>query len=848
MGAQGDDEVFVGKGSFRIDRSRALEKLMRFQLPNAWMYPLPWIQAAVASGASQIFVNAPFSGFELAFHGQSWDPEDIQDPYRHLFEEDPDGGKTRYRELAVGLLSVLRLNPEHVSVMFGYNGKEFALNVKSVTEERLETLAGWPLKDMSMKHGSRVNLSIWVQLSADSRLHRGEAQYLKDYCRRCPIPIAFAGTDLTVRSKEPDTLIRRRFSQDGVEGELALRHQWMENSRLELVIRGVRVATEHPRLPGAQADGYVRDDAFKKSLSQMGVVKETRYQAALRRAGAESVELLRDCITWSWKLAPAVVPCLRAGNGHNLWMPWIGASFGENLKDLLIPHGDIGTSEARLPEDWPALLSPAASRVYWMSVLAATLRHACLRLRDDMLAGKGGVPDMLWNAPVLFDTRGMPLTLKTITDVSRCLGHVPYLDGSPPRPTGSLATAWIVRPPDLQFLQAFFPGEDTVRRLTDEALASWSETEVSGPKLEEENLLVRLSFRAGDVIGEAGLSVAPHTKLSRIRWLSGGRPLGRTVWPLHGLRLEAVLDDHRLSGSPRPEGPEAAQAVADTLARVPELYREAAAKYDPMVDVPQHAMLREHLLDFFFFCWDAASQSCGEHAWLESLPLFREADGRILSLADIRAAADAGSKPTLLSSSHPPKLRELVTGFPEHAWGIFAGSPLVEAIKPISPPPPKTEEAPAKKVVVPVPKKEEQPIPQISKGQPEAPKESPVQDMAPDRAAVLKKWLKALKNTGACPLPDDAVEHVCFRETEGAPLVQFQGGSEWGLNLAHPLVKAIASQRGLDTVIPYLVSVYCTGVNRIQRDVTDAEDARLTEALVDIALQTYLSEPGRRTR
>jgi hypothetical protein len=845
MGDPNGDEVFVGKGSFRVDRSRALEKLMRFQLPNAWMYPLPWVQAAVACGASRIFISAPFSGFEFAFYGRSWDPEDIQDPYRHLFEEDPDGSKTRYRELAVGLLSVLRLNPERVSVMFSCAGKEFALNVRSVTEERLEPLAGCPLKDMSTKYGSRINLSIWVQLSAGSRIGRGETQYLADYCRRCPIPITLSGSSLAEPSKEPETLIRRRFSHEGVEGELALRHQWIENSRLEFVIRGVRVATEHPRLPGAQGDGYIRDDAFKKSLSQMGVVKESRYQAALLRAGAQSVELLRDCIAWAWKLAPTVAPCLRAVNGHNLWMPWIGASFRENLKDLLLPHGHGAMPEAPLPEDWPGMLVPAASRVYWMSVLMTTLRYACLRLRDDMLAGKDGVPDMLWDAPVLFDTSGKPLTLKTVTDVSRCLGHVPYLEGSTPGPTGSLATAWIVRPPDLQFLQAFFPGEDTVRRLTDEALAAWSETEVSGPKLEEQNLLARLSFRAGDVNGEAGLSVSLHTKFSRIRWLAAGRPLGRTVWPLRGLRLEAVIDDRRLPGSPRPEDPEAAQAVAELLARVPELYREVAAKYDPMIDVPQHAMLREHLLDFFCFCWDAAGQSCGEYAWLESLPLFREADGRMLSFADIRAAAGSGRKPTLLSSPHPPKLRELATGFPEHAAGLFAGSPWVEAIKPIVSPAPKAEEAPPTKVVTPAPKKEEeQPKKQIQ----EPPKEAPVQDMAPDRTAVLKKWLRALKNTGACPLPDDAVEHVCFRETEGAPLVQFQGGSEWGLNLAHPLAKAIASQRGLDTVVPYLVSVYCTGVNRLQRDVTDEEDARLTEALLDIALRTYLPESGRRGR
>ncbi len=129
------DGKLVESGAFRVDRSRALDKLMRFQLPEARMYPLPWVQAAVASGATKVVITPQPTGLQFDFDGQPWTKRDLADPYRHLFDEDPDGSKTRHRELAIGVLTALRVPPISITATFVDEGKAWALVVKDVSSK-----------------------------------------------------------------------------------------------------------------------------------------------------------------------------------------------------------------------------------------------------------------------------------------------------------------------------------------------------------------------------------------------------------------------------------------------------------------------------------------------------------------------------------------------------------------------------------------------------------------------------------------------------------------------------------------------------------------------------------------
>lgn len=483
------DDILVDQGSFRIDRNRALEKLMRFQLPDARMYPLPWIQAAVAGSAKRIHISALPAGFELAFDGVPWTPAELADPYRHLFEEDLSGDKARNRELGIGLLSVLRLKPSHVSLMFAHEGKECILTVSSLTMEKLDTRPGRPLADQQDRYGDPIAMSIFVGLQ-DS--FAKELEHIEKFCRHCPIPISVAKKTLSWPGDSPgpgasgEPALERRFSQDGAQGRLSLTRETLAASRVEFVTHGVTIADETLMLPGLQGAGLVRDDALRKSLSQMGIVKEERYQNTLRALEAASLELLKESVSRAIALAPRVGGLLWDGNLRPLWLPWVGHSMKERLNSMIV------TAASQLPGeefDRNAVLNH--------SLIVGALREACYHHRIEMLKRAGGTPELLWDAPVLFDLGGRPLSLRALEMQRRWLGHVPYSDSPSKSPPGTLAVAWTLRDPDRLFIEEFFPGE--ARRVAGERVDA---PPAVRPTLEDQNILIKAPIEDGGARGE----------------------------------------------------------------------------------------------------------------------------------------------------------------------------------------------------------------------------------------------------------------------------------------------------------------------------------------------------------
>lgn len=846
-----DEHSLVDSGSFRIDRKRALEKLMRFQLQDARMYPLPWIQAAVASGATFIRVWPLPSGFDMAFDGMPWTPEELRDIYRHLFEEDPDGSKTRLRELAVGVLSALRVQPQHISITFAHDGAEPVLHIKSLMEERLETGAGESL----FRYGPDTKMSIYVGMHAS---YAKELAHIKRLCAHSPVPIEIAhyGGESTKLGGEPDEVPAGRVIEgEGVRGRLALSQESLAVSRVDLVTHGVTVATEKIKLSGAQAQGFVHDNGLRKSLSQMGIVKDERYRRAMGLVEDASRKLLEDALIRARALAEKAGARLRDARLRKFWMPWVERSLSENLQYMF----DMRGAAAPAPEaGGDSLISPypeakagPEDQTFWLSVFMAVLREACLNHRIEMLQRKSGIPEMLWGAPVLLDTQGEPLALQTLDLQSRWLGYIPYLDDISPPNVLKKTAAWIIREPDLDFMKAFFSGD--VRRLRMDTAA---DARVQ-PTLDEPNLLAKRPFRGETACGELGLSLSPHSRSSRIRWLRDGLPVGRSNWPLKSLRLEAVVDHPSLTRPPNPRSaaplPAAAlECLSAIAAAAPELYRRIMLEYRPEEASPRQAIIREHLLDLMVSGWDPKARDCPSHPWLAEVPLFREMEGALISLADLRANAAKGRRSLLCSTPHPGSLQHLTAGYPMHAEILFKDSDLVEGVAPRTPAPEPEDEAP------PVMRASAKPAPPFPAVRPKPPAPEPppvkpaekIEDLAEGktapppkpaprggaRVAGLRRALGRMKKLNACPLPDDLIANLTSVSNPGGRLIEKTPEEFWALNLEHPLVRE-ADRGAPETAEPYLLSILFTGLNRIYKDITDEADVRFSLALAESILE-----------
>lgn len=806
--------LLVGSGGFRVDRNRALDKLMRFQLPDARMYPLPWVQAAVASQAGWIRVVPQPAGLEFSFDGMPWTLEDLSDPYRPLFDEDPDGSKTRQRELAIGLLTALRIPPSHITATFTHEQAQYILHLEDITKEHVEPAGQYDDKAPAM--------TIFVAVKTSFAKER---EFLTRYARRCPVPITIQRARLEVAA-EPEGILSARFSRDGVSGEVRLPEWAPDQSRIELVTHGVVVAEEWMRLPGAQVEGWVRNDNFRKTLSQMGVVKDTFYLQGMGVLAVHSQHLLKETAARAWQRAPACGSALADEGMRLCWMPWETANLSERFGALIAPGSAGRAAEVGALRE--------------QSILVSTLRQACLHRRADIEADKptDGLPEILVEAPVLFDALGRPLALRPLIAQARWLGHVPTVDSLHAAAPGPLTAAWIVREADRRFLEAYFPGR--VRNLRARDVAALDPS--ARPVLDDPNLLVKLPFMAGPVSGEAGLSISPHPRRSRVRWIGAPGPLGATSWELRGLRIEAALFHPDLAAAPREDAPgaKAKAALAALLSAAPALYQLIAREYAAEQDTPRMAVIREHLLDFMRLTYDARSLDTPAVPWLAGLPLMLDKQGKRVSLEDLRARSKSGKKTPIRISVHSPRLAALVDGYPNHMQLLFGTSELIELTGPAPAPVPKPAEIRRlpKTARLEPPPPEAEDLMRPPRSSHEEPSFPATDDLVVDRSGELKGWLSVLKRRGSSQIPDAALRSLRLVESGRGPFLRFSSENGWELDSAHPLAAPLGALAPADA-IPYMASLAHTGLNRALSGITDAQDALFIEALAALTLERY---------
>ncbi|HBL16195.1 MAG TPA: hypothetical protein DD417_05385 [Elusimicrobia bacterium] len=770
----------------------------------------------------------------MTFDGLPWLPDEFRDPYQHLFEEDPDGRRTRMRELAVGLLTVLRLRPDHVSVMFTANGSEFVLQVESLLSERLEHYIGPPLEEQRRMFGPGAQMNIFVSLTGS---HDQELAFLEEYCRHCPVKISVGTRPLRAKERELPPFLSRAFTRGGVSGELEVPPGAPETSTIELVTRGVRMAVERPRLPGLQVTGFVRDDGLRKSLSQTGIVHDDRYQRALDAVSDASAQLLDEAAGLALSAAPDVGVGLSQRN-FRCWMPWVKPTMREQLGMFLYP----GLSPKPIQEDKQGFA------MFRMSVFVAALRASTLQHRIEMLKDAPGIPERLWDAPVLFESDGKALTLRVLERQRRWLGHVPYSrDKVPSFAAGRVTAAWIVRDADLEFLEAFFPSQ-----VLELDVGARVPTVRSRPVLDADNLLARASFAEGQASGEAALSLSPHPASSQIRWLSNGTPLGVSVWPLDGLRLEAVVENPALSEAPEPAAlasgafasSVASHCLGAIMSAVPALYRDLGLLYRAEEETPRQAVIREHLLDLFCRSWDPARKDCGDHPWLAEAALLRDARGKAVSLKDLRAAHDAGTKLVLDWSPHPRRQRGVFSVCSARLRGLLSASGLIEAMLEDKAPP--AAEAPVRRPVRSAPMPSAPATPAAPERAPAAPFEE-LAGAGPERLeGGLRAWFSELSARGACPLPVNVIAALRVGAKEGGKLLWSgaKGTPGFVLNAEHPLVRGLVAGPALRDTLPYAASVCFSGFNRLFKDISDAEDEQFILGLLDLALERTAGDHG----
>lgn len=415
-GVQEDGGVLVCSGSFVVDKQRALDKLMRFQLPDPESCLLPMIRCAQSCKPSEISISEIMpNGLELRFDGEPLERERLADPYAALFET-KTAANAAARHLATGLLCALRLKPQTITVSAGRPGARFRLKIDGLGKESLQTSEG-PGK------GTMIRL-LWGGSTSVFRNGRLLSR-VRERCSLSPVPLLVNGRDIPRERAGGAGLY---FEEGAVYGHISV-PKWAEpSSVLTPAVSNVTLDNSlSVKLHYLQVAGYINSDYFTMNISQTGVINNTRCSKAVGVVARQVPLLLEYVLRMHRDSLPSAGKVMAYGGLHTLWRKCVegGRPLKAGLLDgLLKTARDIVFPGSRAAA---ARREQAEKQVQEAARVTMWLREAFGRVLGEYKEDSSDpVLKALWEAPAFLTIHAEARSLAQVQEQHERMGFVPY--------------------------------------------------------------------------------------------------------------------------------------------------------------------------------------------------------------------------------------------------------------------------------------------------------------------------------------------------------------------------------------------------------------------------------------
>lgn len=604
--AREDEGVLVGTGAFLVDRAQALDKLMRFQLPEPLGFLLLWLRAASASGATYFAVDVSGAALSVEFDGHPLARRELEDPYRCLFERrTPE--TDRNRMLASGLLSALRLSPSSLVVQSGRDAERCALRLHSIEKEELV--------DAGPGDTSRVDM-VFTSAAAAAK----SAEFLRAGCALSTLNVTVDGERAAVWSDRPGA---GGFQDAEARGWVAVPAEPQRDSTVALYAHGALIERLVHKLPVAQVDAWINDDAFVLNASQSGVVRDDVFKRAVAKLEEPTRRLALARAASLGQTMPATARSLLDPALRRRWKTVLEEG---REKD---PSGTVAAvldNAAALINAVTSSASPAeaaaveeeARAVRWLRRVAAARLRGKPKKEDPLDAA-------LRAAPLFLAADGQPIGVSEMAAQGEKLAYLPcsYAElGGAALPFRPL---WLLSDGEYE-LAGKLSGADP-RDVTPVVERQKAAPRDRAATLEHAGLprpLIRAEFGETGFSGEVGLSPLPE-KTASLHLLTAGVPSGLVQDEGGILRFDAVAadpagrwPDRVLSAS----DPACASLLEAARAKALGLYKKLTQELEPADRSARGAAIRAHLLDCL--AWQLRQ---GGEAWAASEPLFDSSTG-----------------------------------------------------------------------------------------------------------------------------------------------------------------------------------------------------------------------------
>jgi len=449
----GGSAEWVGSGSFRVDRRKALEKLSEYGLPDPDDFLLPLARAAVATGAQRLHLRQTPEGVELRFDGRPFSAAELKNPYGYFLEGDATPAQ---RHLGMGLLSALRIPSVSVEIDSGIGPERLRLRVESIETEGVSPLE--EAEEATVLHVRR----------GDRRGLERALGRVSDSCAMSPAQVWVNGmriAPLSPEEREPEVCLTEEGTRLCLRVPPLTPGASSGASDIELYVFGVRVDKGIQSPLRTQVHALVNDDRLRLNASDSAVVEDERLRRCLH--------LLKNGCR---ELIPVAAQALRL-RLPEVWrrltlVPKLQTSWGERIegraRDSERPDEPgssiLGAFKTPLFLRERPLLDLERESLAWELRAMSWLRKLCWRRFPDLTrVVDGRILRELWSSPVYLSCGGTSLSLADIDELQRRQGRVPYSTARDPRQVVCVEpkrVIWIVSKKELGPLAQRYTLED----------------------------------------------------------------------------------------------------------------------------------------------------------------------------------------------------------------------------------------------------------------------------------------------------------------------------------------------------------------------------------------------------
>lgn len=363
-----EDGELVESGAFRVDRAKALEKLVGFRRRDVGCVML-FARCAAAAGAKRLEIEEGTGRIVLRFDGAPFSRRELVDPYAALFGEEEGASDARTRWLALAFVHAWRPSLKSVSLASGAGAERVLLEGASFGEEKVA-------KDPSSEKRTVVTLELARSDDAHWR-HPIPAELIATRPRshlwgRLEVSVLKGGRVVSsVRAGEPGPG-ETTFEEEGVYGHLSIPPDGSEYSVVDAYLHGVYAGRVDWRDARAPVVGKVEDPGLQLDASLAAIVQNERRERLEALVRRKTDGLVAKVAKEMGERLPLTARLLRSDSG--LRRLWVGRLRGPEAElraegGFLGRLGSLFSSQSR--RDNEARVFQDACAASWLREIAA---------------------------------------------------------------------------------------------------------------------------------------------------------------------------------------------------------------------------------------------------------------------------------------------------------------------------------------------------------------------------------------------------------------------------------------------------------------------------------------------